>query len=131
MQILTAGLAAVYELPSVVSRGDFHIFVNTAVFGVSKYVARFDVTMPRRRNGREIVPNLLCRLFVHWSRDVRGYLHQVLVWRVAIRWGNEGVSIVETHREPRRCSECSWMPIGSVWAFGAKERSMRSWGGRL
>ena len=107
IQILTAGLATVYELPTVVSRGDFHIFMNTALFGAGKYVARFDVAQPRRRNGRERVPNLLVRLFVHWSREVRGYLHQVLVWRVAIRWAMGRGFTVETRRGPRCCSECS------------------------
>ena len=120
-----------YELPSVVSRGDFHIFVNTALFDVAKYVARFDVAIPRRRSGREIVPNLLCRLFVHWSRDVRGYLHQVLVWRVAIRWEMKKELSVETPREPLRCNECSWMPIGTAWAFEEREKIMRFLGERL
>ena len=81
-----------YDLPSFISRGDFHIFVNTVFFGNFKYIHRYtssiDASLTQPRSGS--LPNALCRLFCHCSFDVREYVHRLLVYKVILPyvWGN-------------------------------------------
>ena len=87
-QILTCAIATIYEIPTIVSKGDFHIFMNTAFFGNSKYLLRYDASVKPTRVQSPFInhsyPNMLCRLFTHWSQDVREYLHRLLVFRIII-----------------------------------------------
>ena len=88
MQILTSIIATVYELPTIVNPGDFHIFCNTVFFGNPKYIRRYDVSLlltpTLRISHPEHYPNMLCKLFCHWNSDVRDYCHRFLVFRIFV-----------------------------------------------
>ena len=88
MMKFTCLLTKKLEIPTIVSKGDFHIFMNTAFFGNSKYLLRYDASVKPTRVQSPFInhsyPNMLCRLFTHWSQDVREYLHRLLVFRIII-----------------------------------------------
>ena len=39
------------------------------------------------------MPNTLCRLFCHWSFDVREYIHRLLVFKVIVPW-DMGIGVI-------------------------------------
>ena len=114
-EILTSVLATIYELPTIVSEGDFHIFINTVFFGNTKYIIRYDVSLSLTQQSKfslkeDGYPNMLCRLFTHWSSDVRDYLHKLIVFRIMTR-RKEGLTdlellLIDTFAQA--CRECSY-----------------------
>ncbi len=89
-------ISTVYDLPSFVSRGDFHIFMCTSFFNNLKYAHRYITSIDpslTRRCGAAHVPNTLCRLFCHWSFDVREYMHRLLVFKVIVPW-DMGIGVI-------------------------------------
>lgn len=60
--------------------------MNTAFFSNSKYLLRYDAYLKPTRIQSPYIshsyPNMLCRLFTHWSQDVREYLHRLLIFRI-------------------------------------------------
>ena len=90
-KILTSVIATVYELPTIISEGDFHIFVNTLFFGNPRYISRYDVSLSPQKTSKPRLyvadyPNMLCRLFTHWSSDVREYIHKLVLFRIILKF---------------------------------------------
>ena len=90
-KMLTSVIATVYELPTIISEGDFHIFVNTLFFGNPRYISRYDVSLSPQKASKPRLyvagyPNMLCRLFTHWSSDVREYIHKLVLFRIILKF---------------------------------------------
>lgn len=77
-----------YDFQSIVTEGDYHIFINTVLFKTDRYIQRFNIEMTRLEAGHHFyfqlppVPNMLSRLFCHWSFNVREYVHRLLVFKI-------------------------------------------------
>lgn len=77
-----------YDFQSIVTEGDYHIFMNTVLFDNDRYIQRYSIEMTRLEAGHRFfmqlpsVPNTLSRLFCHWSFNVREYVHRLLVFKI-------------------------------------------------
>ena len=79
-----------YDFQSIMTDGDFHIFINTLLFDNSKYITRYGIDTISNRSSKALklptYPTLLARLFCHWGTNVCDYLHLLLVYRIILMY---------------------------------------------